>query len=173
MTKLMAPILSFTAEEIWQLLPLSERGIQPRPGGASLASVHLAVFPDPDDRWHDPALAERWEQLLQVRSVVQHKLEEQRREKVIGSSLEAQVRLTAGPDRYRFLAQYKGDLSALFIVSEVVLEQATGSSAGSDLRVEVLKSPAKKCERCWNYLATVGAEPDHPTLCHRCVEAIR
>jgi isoleucyl-tRNA synthetase len=167
LTRLMAPVLSFTAEEIWRLLPESARG------DASTTSVHLASFPQPDARWVDSALAARWEQLLQVRSTVQNKLEEKRREKIIGSSLEARVHLTANPDRFEFLKSYESDLAGVFIVSEVELEQGTDLPDAQDVVVDVTRSQAEKCERCWNYLPSVGSNQEHPTLCHRCVEAVR
>jgi isoleucyl-tRNA synthetase len=164
MTKLMAPILTFTAEEIWRVL-----GVQV-PGGLGHGSVHLAPFPEAAPEWQDAELAQRWEKLLAHRSQVQGVLEESRREKVIGSSLEAHVRLTADAATYEFLKPYEQDLGTIFIVSQVTLQQGTGQEP---LTVSVEKSQAGKCERCWNYRPAVGTFPDHPTLCDRCVEAVR
>ncbi|MEW6542632.1 MAG: isoleucine--tRNA ligase [Nitrospirota bacterium] len=164
-TKLMAPILSFTAEEIWRTMPEACK----RSLGTS--SVHLASFPKPDDRWSDAELSSRWERLLAVRVAVQGELEKQRRDKVIGSSLEAHVRLRANRETYDFLARYETDLPTLCIVSQVSL--ALGDEQGESLQVAVAKSEHAKCERCWNYRRAVGSFPDHPTLCDRCVEAIR
>lgn len=161
LTKLMAPILSFTAEEIWRALPEACRGAEP--------SVHMTSFPASDSQWADATLAQRWEQLLKVREVVQAALEAKRRDKVIGSSLEAQVVLHADEKTQSLLKSYEADLSALFIVSKVRLAKAEGPG----LTVEVLRAEGRKCERCWNYRDTVGADAAHPTLCDRCVEAIR
>ncbi|WP_447974114.1 isoleucine--tRNA ligase [Nitrospira sp. Kam-Ns4a] len=166
-TKLMAPILSFTAEEIWRILPQAARG---RP---ETWSVHLASFPEPDPRWADPGLEQRWGRLLEVRSAVQAKLEDKRRDKVIGSSLEAKVVITAAPDRYAFLLGYQQELPALFIVSRVELKPVPQLPPPMDFTVEVLRASGAKCERCWNYRDSVGTNSDHPTLCDRCVEAIR
>jgi isoleucyl-tRNA synthetase len=98
-------------------------------------------------------------------------LEIQRRDKVIGSSLEAHVQIEAGPDAYRFLTAYGGDLSAIFIVSRVTVKQA--EMEPMDIRITVERSNAAKCERCWNYREAVGKDATHPTLCDRCVEAVR
>jgi isoleucyl-tRNA synthetase len=163
LTKLMAPVLSFTAEEIWRMLPEGARG------QGTIPSVHLASFPGSDPRWADAELTQRWERLLEVRTTVQAALEAQRREKVIGSSLEAQVVLQAEAGLLEFLKPYQEELPSLFIVSQVSLT----SSDGKGLQVDVRKAPGNKCERCWNYRPAVGTFPEHPTLCDRCVEAVR
>ena len=163
MTKLMAPILSFTADEIWRMLPeAAHRGA---------GSVQLASFPDVEASWNNDELGKKWEKLLAYRTRVQGVLEERRREKVIGSSLEAHVQLDADLATYEFLRGYERDLSTVFIVSQVSLVR-TESTQG-DLQITVTKSQAAKCERCWNYRAAVGHDLTHPTLCDRCVEAIR
>lgn len=163
LTKLMAPVLSFTAEEIW-------RALHPQQAGHE-ASIHLSSFPDADRKWADGQLALRWEKLLSVRERVQGVLETSRREKLIGSSLEAHVTLLADAKTYEFLKPMASDLSTVFIVSQVTLTQQSG--AAQDLVVTVTKSPFAKCERCWNYREAVGKDATHPTLCDRCVEAVR
>jgi isoleucyl-tRNA synthetase len=165
MAKLMAPVLSFTAEEIWQTLAAQV------PGGLEPASVHLATFPEPDSVWADAELAERWERLLKYRAQVQGVLEERRREKVIGSSLEADVHITMNIDTGDWITKSRADLATLFIVSGVTT--TTSSHATTDFAVSVTKSTHGKCERCWNYREAVGKDHDHPTLCERCVEAVR
>jgi len=167
LTKVMAPILSFTAEEVWKMLPESVRKSPETP------SVHLASFPEPDPQWADAELAERWERLLQVRETVLAALEEKRRGKLIGSSLEARIVIDANPDRYGLLSRYAQDLPTIFIVSDVELRQVHNLPLNPDFTVIVEKATGAKCERCWNYRAAVGTFPDHPTLCDRCVEAIR
>jgi isoleucyl-tRNA synthetase len=162
LAKLMAPILSFTADEIWRMLPGSRE---------EAASVHLTPLPEGESVWRDEGLAARWDKLLAYRTRVQGELEARRRDKVIGSSLEAHVRIDAGPDAYPFLASYAEDLSTIFIVSRVTLRQAERGQ--SDIHITVEKSDAAKCERCWNYREAVGKDVVHPTLCDRCVEAIR
>src|SRR5262249_38689126 len=97
LAKLMAPVSSFTAEEIW-------RSLSAQPGGPlGVSSVHLSAFPEAHPHWKDAGLAQRWEQLLEVRVTVQAALEEQRRGKIIGSSLEADVQIQASPERYKLL----------------------------------------------------------------------
>jgi isoleucyl-tRNA synthetase len=167
LTKLIAPILSFTAEEVWRTLP------EPARTEVGRRSVHLTAFPQADPNWMDAKLAERWDELLKVRSWVQTRLEEKRREKIIGSSLEAKVRISAPSERYEFLKLYEPDLPSTFIVSQVELRRDDQLEQIPDFAVEVEKATGKKCERCWNYRPAVGTFKDHPTLCDRCVEAVQ
>ena len=170
LTKLMAPVLSFTAEEIWRILPETAR-MNPE-----TMSVHLASFPEGDPRWTDDKalrMGKRWEGLLEVRVAAQAALEIQRRDKVIGSSLEASVVLEANPERYRLLAPYESDLASIFIVSQVQLQEVHHLPHKPDFLVTVSKAQSLKCERCWNYRPAVGSDSTHPGLCDRCCEAIR
>jgi isoleucyl-tRNA synthetase len=167
LTKLMAPVLSFTAEEIWLMLPEAVRA------DSKADSVHLAMFPEVDPRWADGNLADRWDQLLEVRTAVQAALEVKRRDKVIGAPLEARVVIEAKPRRYEVLKGYGQDLQAFFIVSDVVLQPAEQLPDNADFTVSVEKATGAKCERCWNYRSSVGTFADHPTLCDRCIEAVR
>ncbi|WP_455377006.1 isoleucine--tRNA ligase [Petrachloros mirabilis] len=164
MTKLMAPVLSFTAEEIWRAL-YSQVGNALGP-----VSVHLSEFPEGKPEWSDLKLADRWERLLGYRTAVQGVLEVSRRDKVIGSSLEAAVELRANQDDLAFLKSYERDLTTIFIVSDVKLRSSGDSSV--PLQVVAGKSSHGKCERCWNYREAVGKDTTHPTLCDRCVEAV-
>jgi len=165
MTKLMAPVLSFTAEEIWRTLA-TQAG-----GRFGVSSVHLSALPEVNSQWQDAGLAQRWERLLGYRTQVQGVLEGSRRDKVIGSSLEATVELRADADTYEFLQPYQKDLTTLFIVSQVKL--IAGGEAKSPLAIAATKSSFGKCERCWNYRDAVGKDANHPTLCERCVEAVQ
>ena len=166
MTKLMAPILSFTAEEIWRSLSGQFGTV------LEAESVHLSAFPPPEPGWQDAGLAKRWDRLLEFRTTVQAALEEQRRNKVIGSSLEAVVDIRATPETYAFLKAYERELSGLFIVSATKLTEAPAQTP-TNVVVTVSKATAKKCERCWNYREAVGTNAAHPTLCDRCVEAVQ
>jgi len=126
-------------------------------------------------------LQHTWDYLLAVRGVVQGALEIQRRDKVIGSSLEAKVTLHAVSDKYEILKRYEGDLPMLLIVSQagvkkteaVSREKAQAVDEALGLRVEVAKAEGEKCERCWNFRSAVGVDAEHPTLCDRCLEAVR
>jgi isoleucyl-tRNA synthetase len=161
LTRLMAPVLSFTADEIWRMLPEGAR--------KDVSSVHLASFPEADRNWADETLAKRWEKLLEIRVAVQASLESQRRDKIIGSALEAAVVLKTDDALQAFLKPFEADLPALFIVSQVAV--ARGVQEG--FAVEIRRAEGNKCERCWNYRPAVGTFKDHPTLCDRCVEAIK
>ncbi len=155
--RLLAPILVFTADEIWENIP-----------GARAASVHIAEFPDTQERADDNELLERWERLFDARSEVQKALEEKRNAKVIGASLEAKVRLQVGGEAYRLLKRYADDLAAIFIVSQVEIEEGSEES----LQIDVAHADGAKCERCWNWSVTVGQDARFPTVDARCVQQI-
>lgn len=164
LARLLAPILSFTTEEVWTHLP--------KPAGAP-GSVHLALFPEPEELTEGltarhRARAQNWERLVGVRESVLKQLEVARQEKFIGAPLEARVRLRANGDLYPLLAEYAAELPALFIVSQVSLEQ----QGGEPLSVQVERAAGGKCERCWKYTTDVGANPDFPTICAACAEAV-
>lgn len=173
LAKLMAPVLSFTAEEIWQTLPTIHKK-QKR----SL-SVHMADFPVPPVIEHEERLAENWKELLKIRTLVLGVLERKRREKIIGSSLEAKVSIIV-PQRsqYDLLVHYRADLPTLFIVSQVDIQldekwgQANPPSDPVGYLFQVTKAEGEKCERCWNIRKDVGTQAAFPTLCSRCVEAV-
>jgi len=165
LVKLIAPVLSFLAEEVWQQIPRGEQ--DPR-------SVHLCTFPDPQERYSDEELAERWKRLLQVREKVLVALERARKEKLIGNSLEAKVEIRATPRLYDFLLRHQAELATLFIVSAVILFPAEkeGLGEGEELEVLVHRAGGEKCERCWNYSESLGTNPSHPKLCPRCTQVM-
>ncbi len=172
LARLMAPILSFTAEDVWDAVPGRETSPED--------SVHLSTFPEPVTISGEADLEANWKQLLAIRTVVLAALEQQRREKVIGSSLEARVVLNVVPALYGFLQAYEQELPTLFIVSQVVVrstehpagEKHLASEEALGMSVNVVKAEGEKCERCWNYRDSVGGAPEHPTLCDRCIEAV-
>jgi isoleucyl-tRNA synthetase len=167
MTKMMAPVLSFTSEEIWRTLCAQFVDM------LGVESVHLSQFPEAQPQWKDSKLTDRWDVLLEVRTAVQAALEAQRRDKVIGSSLEADVHIEGNADKYAFLQKYENELATLFIVSRVRLARVDHLPHRPDFLVTVSKATSRKCERCWNYREAVGTDSVHPTLCDRCVEALR
>ncbi len=163
LTLMMAPILTFTAEELWRQLP-----------GERQPSVQLADFPESNPAWDDPELGLRWEQLLEVRDEAARVLEEARREKLIGSSLEANLSLWAEGDLYKLLAQYREKLAEIFIVSAVELTEGTAAAppeaaAGREMPLKLLVAgaAAAKCPRCW-----IFAAPSEGELCPRCQELL-
>jgi isoleucyl-tRNA synthetase len=149
LTRLAAPLLAFTTEEVWSHTR--------KPAGAP-DSVHLALLPDPDEvaSGLDAAKLARWERLLEVRNVVLKALEEARQAKFIGTSLEARVRL-AGAN----LDDYAADLPALFITSQVLLEP------GDSLKVTIERAEGTKCERCWKYSVFAGP------VCDSCASSLK
>jgi len=161
-TRLLAPFLCFTADEIWEALP-----------GKRVASVHLAEFPDGTAHEGDNALLKRWDEremgILFIRSEVQGALEQKRNEKLIGASLEARVKLAVGPDHYELLKACEDQLPAIFIVSQVELLESTTDK----IEIEVEHARGAKCERCWNWSETVGQYPEFPTIDARCVRQLK
>jgi isoleucyl-tRNA synthetase len=159
LARLMAPVLPFTADELWRHIP-----------GTRSASVHLEEFPSVDHLL-DPELAERWGRLLAVRDEVNAALEEKRKAKVIGNSLTAKIRVAASGPIAALLERYRQQLPMLFIVSDVALD--LGPTDGADtVRIEVERAPGVKCERCWRYVPNVTTEPDRAGICERCVDAL-
>ncbi len=156
LVRLMAPVLAFTAEEVWRALP---PGARPR---GDEESVHLARFPDVEEAWLDPELEQRWERLLLIRGEIAKALERARMAKRIGASQEAEVRIHAGPDAWGFLESYLRDLPMICIVSSAVLSPW-----------EVAPAPGAKCARCWNRSLSVGRDAAHPTLCSRCLPIVQ
>jgi isoleucyl-tRNA synthetase len=164
LVRLAAPLLSYTAEEVWQHMR--------KPAGAP-ASVHLALFPEPEELTAGLGEAARqrsqnWERLMSVRESVLKSLETARQDKFIGAPLEARVRLRAAPDLYPLLEEYAAELPALFIVSQVAVERQPQGA----LSVEIGRAAGVKCERCWKYLTDVGANPAWPTICPPCAAAV-
>ena len=161
LARLLAPILAFTADEIWENLPAS--------GDTRPVSVHIATFPEA----HATAPAElisTWEKLFAVREDVLRALEEARTAKQIGSSLEARVQISASGSTFELLELYRAELRYLFIVSQVEVLRADG--AGSEPAIKIVAAEGEKCERCWNYSTQVGESAQFPTVCERCVAAL-
>jgi len=164
LVRLMAPILSYTADDTWTYVP-----------GRSAASVFEAGLPAVDASLIDDALAAKWERLLAARAVVTKALEETRKQGVIGHSLDARVLLAPSSALRPLLAAARADLPALFIVSQVELLDAAadGAADGDHLTVTVEAARGAKCGRCWNFSEAVGAAADHPQLCERCAPVVR
>jgi isoleucyl-tRNA synthetase len=110
---------------------------------------------------------------LLVRAEVFRHLESARKDKVIGSGLQAKVALSAPAESYDLLDRYRETLRYLFIVSQVELQRLSGSGNGSGLKVEISPADGKKCERCWNFSRQVGDDPEYPTVCERCSVALK
>jgi isoleucyl-tRNA synthetase len=174
LSRLMAPVLCFTSEEVWQELEaLSGR---PRWGDAT---VHAQVFPEPLALPADPALLARWEKLAAVREDVMKALEEARAAKKIGSSLEARVDLWVDDETRAFLRSFGEELRFIFITSQVDLAPAEREPADllasrsiEGMTVNVRVALGTKCLRCWSYTEDVGSDPSIPGACARCAAAV-
>src|SRR5437870_1446638 len=169
LARLLAPILTFTCEEAWRYLP-----------GAHGESVHLERFPEAPREWLDDTLKRDWDRLLEVRREVAKALETARAGKLIGSGLEAAVRIGHAPEDLPALLSAKRELlPTVFIVSRVALERS-GSGASviyesqdiPGLVIGVDRARGEKCERCWTRSEHVGENRTHPTLCERCVPIV-
>jgi len=165
MVRLLAPVLVFTAEEIWAHMPSYE---------GKAESVHMTRFPDIDPRCRDEELGRKWETLIAVRGEVSKAIEMARQQKVVGHSLDSRVAICAPEKLQGLLAEYRETMKDLLIVSQVdlvpegALSDPYESTEIKGLKIEVAKARGVKCERCWNYSETVGNDSDHPTICTRC-----
>ena len=168
MTKLIAPILCFTAEEIWSFIPkmadMDERSVIFN----EISAISANAFSD--------EFRAKWDRIHAIRDDVNKALELARADKIIGKSLEACVVLTCDGELYDFAESIKDSLAELFIVSDVKLVKGEAKSAEGasveNLGVLVEKAEGEKCERCWMYSKTVGENAEHPTLCKRCAEVL-
>ena len=165
-TKLLAPILCFTSQEIWDFLPKTE--------GMNKYVVFEAM-PKAGQYAADDAFKAKWAQLIAVRDEVKKVLEQARAEKTIGASLEASVTLYCNDAVYDLLNSIPMDeLADLMIVSHVELIKGEGGSASAveGLGVAAAHATGEKCERCWKYSADIGTHAAHPTLCARCASVV-
>ena len=165
--RMLAPILPFTADEIWENIP-----------GKLEASVHLSEFEEAQLRDHDAALIERWRYIFQVRGRpaddgqsigLQSALERERERKEIGSSLRATITINTGSEGIEWLRFSDEELKEIFIVSEVVLNER---GSGRAFSVDVKPAAGKKCERCWHWSETVGKDPRVPQVDERCIRQL-
>jgi isoleucyl-tRNA synthetase len=151
--RVMAPFLSFTAEEAWKVF---------QPGSETIFTETYYAYPDVPGA---ESLLAKWSLLRTVRGNVTKALEEARSSDLIGSSLQAEVTVRAAGSAYDALASLGDDLKFVFITSDATLVKADSEA---DEGVEVVASKYLKCERCWHYRADVGSHAEHPTLCGRC-----
>jgi isoleucyl-tRNA synthetase len=168
-----APLLAFTADEVWSYLPSAE--------GPRETSVHLAAF-IPSARFREGLpekhvkRLENWPRLIAVRDEVLKALESARQQKFIGGALEAKVVLVPGSQLAPLLEAYRAFLPTLFIVSQVEFGPETlkglTETTVPGLRLRVERATGKKCDRCWNYSERVGEDADYPTVCERCSAAL-
>ncbi|MBF0387089.1 MAG: isoleucine--tRNA ligase [Candidatus Omnitrophica bacterium] len=172
LARLLAPVLSFTADEIYGFMPKTA-------AAKEIGSVHLLAWPVADSGWRDSAAEERLVRFLEWRPFILKKLEEKRAEGGIGASLEARVVICPVSERdAQYLLSLADELASLLIVSEVVVlkpdsAQKSSPTAGFLGNITVEKAGGVKCPRCWNYKIDVGSDLDHPEICGRCVRAVK
>jgi isoleucyl-tRNA synthetase len=166
MVRLLAPILTFTAEEVWLALPSF-------PGKAE--SVHLTQFPEVKGALLEPEMAEKWKTLIAVKGEAGKAIEAARQNKVVGHSLDAAVAIAAPASLRPLLETHLEDLRALLIVSDLrvaeerEIDEPFRSTEIPGLLIGVSRAVGEKCNRCWNYSGTVGANGEHPAICERCL----
>jgi len=168
--RLMAPILSFTAEEAWQTLhkEKAERAGKEQ-AGEQANSIFTTLFHTLPAARDAQALQEKWARLRSIRAQVMREIEAVRSQGKIGSSLAANVTLRAGGQDAALLESLADDLRFVLIVSQTKVETIQEAARSNALEIAVAPSAAPKCERCWHHREDVGSHPDHPTLCGRCV----
>jgi isoleucyl-tRNA synthetase len=170
LSHVMAPIIPFTAEEVWEHVPVKDK---PR-------SIHMSDWPNAEEDmagWEDRALDEKWAKILAMRDSVMKYLEVKRESKTIGSSLEAQVDLYTDNEELKgFMEENVGLFAEVFKVSRVTVvekpEEDMEAAMEMPFKVGVKRAPGDKCARCWNFSGSVGENKDFPELCKRCYDII-
>lgn len=172
LTKMIAPILSFTAEEIWETLPEVLKDKE---------SVLLTDWYKENDEYLNPEIENKWVEIIKVRREANKSLEKARqgKDRIIGNSLDAKVMLhSTDAETQKFLVENREKLELALIVSEVEIvenidETFTKGEEATDLYIKVLHAEGEKCERCWKYSKELGKDPEHPTLCPRCASVLK
>ena len=165
---MIAPVLSFTMEEVWQFM---------KKPASMPESVFMMPWPECKEEYIDEALESKWDNFIEIRSGITRVLEGARRAKTIGHSLDAKVELHATGEALAILRSVEGDLATLLIVSQAKLVEGLAggveATGREDLKVTVQAAEGEKCERCWIYSDTVGKDAEHPTVCARCAAALK
>lgn len=165
---MIAPVLSFTMEEVWQFM---------KKPASMPESVFMMPWPECKEEYIDEALESKWDNFIEIRSEITRVLEGARRAKTIGHSLDAKVELHATGEALAILRSVEGDLATLLIVSQAKLVEGLAggveATGREDLKVTVQAAEGEKCERCWIYRDTVGKDAEHPTVCARCAAALK
>ena len=160
LVRIIAPMTSFTAEEIWKYMP--------HKNGENTESVMLETWPKENEIYENKDLEEKWNKIIKIKNEVSKNLEIARENKIIGHSLNAKVIIKAKDEDYNFLKDKEDLLATVFIVSKVIIQKNE-----KDTLVEVEMADGKKCERCWIYSETVGEDNENPNICHKCSEALK
>jgi len=166
LARVMAPILSFTMEEVWEHVVLGDKPV----------SIHLCDWPDVEKEmagWYDPTLDAKWEKILGMKDPVMKRLEEKREKGIIGSSLEAGLIFYSGKSEVRkFLKDNEDIFPLIFRVSRVTVSDDPSDgmeeTPGCEFAIKVIKAEGTKCPRCWNVREKTGTDKKYPGLCDRC-----
>lgn len=164
LTRMLAPILAYTSDEIWRFMPHDDT--------VDAENVLYNDMPERIEIEIDDAFTAAWDRIHDLRDTVKKSLEIVIKDKVVKSSLETCVTLKASGEEYSFIESVLPELKAVFIVSDVKLVEGDNALSG-ELEVEVTKAEGEKCDRCWSYSTTVGSCAEHPTLCARCAAILR
>lgn len=160
MTKMMAPILAYTSDEIWKYMPHSSEN--------NAEHVIFNEMPNKVSLSVNDEFIAFWDKIHELRDAVKKSLETYIKDKLIKSSLEAKIILSAGGSMLEFLRKAESELCAAFIVSDIEIVDN-----GGELEISVTKAEGEKCERCWSISKTVGANSEHPTICSRCCDNLK
>ena len=165
LVRIISPVLSFTADEIWERIPEALKEEE---------SVHLSKWIEANPEYLNEELAKKWDKIARLRREVNKKLEAERQTGLIGHSLDARVLLNIANDEYSFIKDYtENEVSDLFIVSQVkFVNDSLAESEIEGINIAVEKASGEKCERCWKYDEEVGHNHNHPDVCPRCASVL-
>ncbi len=155
LVKVMAPILTFTAEDIYSYINFSKK-----------ESVFLEKLPQKNEKYIDEDILAKFDRIYEIRGEIYKKIEEKRIAKEVNKISECDVEIFCSKEDFSILNSVKYQLSQIFMVAE------TRISIGDQLKISVKKTSNKKCERCWRYLNDIGTDESHPTLCKRCLSVV-
>jgi isoleucyl-tRNA synthetase len=160
MARMIAPILAYTSDEIWQFMP--------HDSSANAENVMFNDMPELTGVELDDSFISMWDRIHETRDIVKKAIEPEIKAKKIRTSLEAKITLKCTGEQYDFLKDAEKELASSFIVSQVDIV----NEAADELEVTVSAAEGEKCERCWIYSKTVGQHPVHKTLCARCAAVL-
>ena len=166
LVRILAPITSYTAEEIWKYMPKTEN--------ENTFSIMLEDYPKYDEKLYNKELDDKFKKIIEIKELASKKLEEAREEKLIGQTLEAKVTVSANKENelYKIIENNKNLIEDVLIVSELELKEDS-SIEKEELSVNISRAEGEKCERCWKYTKDVGIDKENPTICKRCSEVLK
>lgn len=166
LVRILAPIIAFTAEEIWKYMPKKEN--------ENTFSIMLEDYPKYDEKLYNKELDDKFKKIIEIKELASKKLEEAREEKLIGQTLEAKVTVSANKENelYEIIKNNKNLIEDVLIVSELELKEDS-SIKKEELSINISRAEGEKCERCWKYTKDVGIDKENPTICKRCSEVLR